>query len=377
MQHPLRGRHYRSGEAIEIRCHQGFIEEVHVLGPKESSDPLPWLAPAWFELQINGGWGTSFSSPNLSTDDVHRLAVEYRGRGIAQCLPTLVTNSFDAIRHGLATIRRACAESVRTARTFVGFHLEGPYISPEDGPRGAHPRAHVRRPFWDEFQRWQEAAEGTICLVTLAPEVEGAIPFIERLVGEGVTVAIGHTAARAEQLDAAVKAGARLSTHLGNGAHAVLPRHDHYIWQQLADDRLMASIIADGHHLPPSVIKTIVRMKSPQQTILISDAGSLAGLPPGRYSGWEGEFEVAAEGKIVVPGTPYLAGSARLTDQCVLHMARLGFASLADTMDMAGAVPRRLLGLPERRLAVGEPAEFLVVEQTAPDGLEFRPLMMA
>src|SRR5262249_50270568 len=147
--------------------------------------------------------------------------------------PTLITNSFEALAHGFGTLAKACDSDSALNRALPCFHLEGPYISPEDGPRGAHPRAHVRTPKWDEFQRWQEAAGGRIRLVTLAPEQEGALPFIEKLTEREILVAIGHTAATGPQIRAAIKAGAKLSTHLGNGSHAMLPRHDNYIWEQL------------------------------------------------------------------------------------------------------------------------------------------------
>src|SRR5690606_31509122 len=112
---------------------------------------------------------------------------------------------------------------------------------------------------------------------------EGAPRFIARAVSSGVVVAIGHTGATSEQIRAAVDSGARLSTHLGNGAHAVLPRHPNYIWDQLACDELWASIIVDGHHLPATVVKCFQRIKGSERLILITDAVSVAGLPPGRY----------------------------------------------------------------------------------------------
>ncbi len=198
--------------------------------------------------------------------------------------------------------------------------------------------------------------------MTLAPEHQNALRFIEQLASTGVTVAIGHTAASGERIRAAVAAGARLSTHLGNGSHALLPRHDNYIWEQLACDDLWASIIADGHHLPPAVIKTIVRVKAPARTILTCDAGSLAGCPPGRYADWGDEFEVLPEGKIVLPGTPFLAGSWAFTDHCVAHVLKLGLVSLADAIDMAGARPRELLKLPPRGLNPGDPADLILFD---------------
>ena len=190
-----------------------------------------------------------------------------REHGIGQFLPTLITSSFDATRHGFVTLERARATDPRLSRWIPGYHLEGPYLSGEDGPRGAHPKEYIRDPDWDEFRRWQDAAGGRIRMVTIAPERAGAISFIEKLAASGVVVAIGHTAATGEQIRDAVRAGARTSTHLGNGSHTLLPRHDNYIWEQLANDDLWASIITDGHHLPPAVVKCIVRAKGVARTL--------------------------------------------------------------------------------------------------------------
>ncbi|MBV9122020.1 MAG: N-acetylglucosamine-6-phosphate deacetylase, partial [Planctomycetes bacterium] len=156
--------------------------------------------------------------------------------------------------------------------------------------------------------------------------------------------------------------GARLSTHLGNGAHALLPRHPNYIWDQLAADELWASIICDGHHLPAAVVRCLVRVKTPARTILTCDAGSLAGLPPGRYRDWEQEFEVLASGKIVIPGTEYLAGSGVFTDTCVGNVIRFAGIRLHEAVDMAGARPRELLGLSPRRLQPGDPADLVLFD---------------
>ena len=175
-------------------------------------------------------------------------------------------------------------------------------------------------------------------------------------------VSLGHTAATGQRIRDAVLAGARLSTHLGNGAHAMLPRHDNYIWEQLAADQLWASIICDGHHLPPAVVKCILRVKTPARIILTCDASSLAGLPPGRYSEWGQEFDVLPEGKIIVPSTTYLAGSWAFTDLCVGNVMQMAGVSLQDAVDMAGARPRELLGLPESKLAAGMPAELVLFD---------------
>lgn len=281
-----------------------------------------------------------------------------------------MTNSHEALIHGLTTLRRAVESDPDLARALPAIHVEGPYLSPEDGPRGAHPRQHIRPPDWDEFRQFQDAAGGLIRLMTLAPEHEGALAFIERLAASGVVVALGHTAATGPRIRDATSAGARLSTHLGNGSHAMLPRHENYIWEQLADDRLWASIIADGHHLPASVVKCIVRVKTPARTVLTCDASPLAGLPPGRYSQWGQDFDILPSNKVVVAGTPYLAGSGAFADRCVGNAIPFAGVSLADAVDMAGARPRELLGLPARRLEVGMPAELMLFDWA--EGEEFR-----
>src|SRR5204863_1030782 len=123
---------------------------------------------------------------------------------------------------------------------------------------------------------------GKILMVTIAPERPGAIAFIAKLAAAGIVVALGHTSATSDQIRAAVDAGARTSTHLGNGAHAILSRHPNYIWEQLAEDRLWASVITDGHHLPAAVVKCIVRAKGFERTLIACDVSSLEGSPPGR-----------------------------------------------------------------------------------------------
>jgi N-acetylglucosamine-6-phosphate deacetylase len=355
-------RHYATGEQLEIHCEKGTI--LSVQSPSRASPDLQagWVAPALFDLQINGCYGLGFHSASLTEDHIRNIVQACRRHGIAAFCPTFITNPFTALAQSLETAKQACENDADIASAMPLFHLEGPYISPEDGPRGAHPRQHVRRPDWGEFCRLQEAAGGRIGLVTLAPEQEGALGFIERLVRSGIAVAIGHTAADGRIIRAAIAAGARLSTHLGNGSHALLPRHDNYIWEQLAADELWASIIADGHHLPAAVVRCIVRVKTPARTILTCDAGSLAGLPPGMYREWDQELKVLSEGKIVVADSGYLAGSWVLTDACISKAVAFAGVRVAEALDMAGARPREFLGLPPVKLEPGYPADFVLFD---------------
>ena len=238
--------------------------------------------------------------------------------------------------------------------------MEGPYISPESGPRGAHPREQVIAASMEDFARRQEAAGGEIRLVTLAPEVPGAIPLIEHLTTSGIRVAIGHTAASPEQIRDAVKAGATLSTHLGNGCANLLPRHPNFIWEQLANDDLFASLIVDGHHLPPATVKAIIRTKTAARTLLVTDAVSAAGCVPGNYELNGEQVVLSEEGRVSQPGKPWLAGSALILSQAVANTVRFTGLSLEEVLPMASSQPAIYLGIQTfgRVIADWDGAEF-------------------
>ena len=241
------------------------------------------------------------------------------------------------------------------ARCVVGIHLEGPAISGLDGYRGAHPLDAVRDPDWGEFQELQEASGGRIVLVTLAPERSGAIDFIRKATAEGVAIALGHTAADGATIRAAVAAGARMSTHLGNGIASPIARHPNPIWEQAAHDGLDASLIADGHHLDPATLRVLVRAKTPDRVILVSDASPLAGLPPGRYGDWA----VDPSGKIVVAGTPYLAGSNQGIETGLDTLLRETDLSVEQALATVTRGPARVLGCGEPTLKAGRAANLV------------------
>jgi N-acetylglucosamine-6-phosphate deacetylase len=318
----------------------------------EADSEIPWISPGWIDLQVNGYEGLDFAAMHAS--DVAEVTIRLTADGVTRYLPTITTNAFETTRDAVRRISQALAESPRQAHSIPGIHLEGPYISQLDGPRGAHPKVHAREYSWDEFLAWQEAAEGQVRVMTLSPEYPGAAEFVQKLVNAGVIVAIGHTAANASQIQAAVDAGATLSTHLGNGCHAILPRHPNYIWDQLAEDRLMTSLIADGFHLPPSTVKAMVRAKGIERCILISDVTSLAGVPPGRYETSFGEVEVLEDGRLVVAGQrTLLAGAALPLEVGVANAMNFAGVTLQQAISMVTDNPARLLGLAPPRIDDG------------------------
>lgn len=361
-------RRYDTGQPVQITLDGDRIAAVAPVDSAQGSDALPFVAPGLFDLQINGYGGVWFADSGLTAEQVSGVMLPYVQRGIVRVCPTLITSSFESLAAGFTAIRRACERDPWIARVVAGCHLEGPYLSSEDGPRGAHPREHIRPADWNEFAKLQDISGNRIRLITIAPEAAHAVEFIRRAVAAGVVVAIGHTAATSEQIAAAVDAGATLSTHLGNGAHPVMRRHPNIIWDQLGEPRLSASLITDGEHLPDSVVRSIVWAKSPARCILTCDASGWAGCAPGVYKNDLAEVEVLAEGRIVVAGQQtLLAGSGATTEQCVSRAVKSGACTWREAIDMACRNPTRLLGLEERRLVAGDPADlflYRIDEQT-------------
>lgn len=365
----LCGRRYDTHDWVEIEVVNGRIAAVRpVPGPGPQAAEL-WIAPALIDLQVNGYGGQEFSDPGLTIVAVAGVAQAMAAAGVGRFYPTVTTESFAVLEHAVRTIAQACDQSPALARRMPGIHVEGPYIASADGPRGAHPRAHCRPPDWVEFQRLQEAAQGRIGLLTLSPEYAAAAAFIRRAADSGVVVAIGHTQASGPQITAAVDAGARLSTHLGNGSHPILPRHSNYIWWQMAEDRLMASLIVDGQHLPPAVVKSMVRAKTAARCILVSDLSGLAGLPPGRYASRLCDVEILDDGRLVVAGQrDILAGASRLLHVGVSNVMDFAGVDLAQAVHMATMQPAQLMGLAVTEFEVGSSAELLSFTLTKREG---------
>jgi N-acetylglucosamine-6-phosphate deacetylase len=303
--------------------------------------------PGLFDLQVNGFGGVDFNRPDLAADRVAEALERMRETGVTRCLPTLITSSFDRFAASAGVLARVSDPAI------AGIHMEGPYISPEDGARGAHLRAHVASPSVDDFARRQDSAGGRIVLVTLAPELPGATPFIEYLVAAGVRVAIGHTAATPQQIGDAIGAGATLATHLGNGCPQMLPRHPNVIWELLGADAVFASVIVDGHHLPPATVKTMIRAKGPGRTILVTDAIAAAG-----HDDWSAkasaerhytiggvDCELGEDGRVSLPGTPYLAGSSLTLDRAIANTVRFTGLSIDAVIPMASTIPATYMGM--------------------------------
>ncbi len=358
------GRDPATCRALEVTFDDGVVTAVREVA--EAPD-LPWVSPGLVDLQVNGFAGHDVNGPDVTPDAVVALTRALARAGTTTYVPTVITASEADIVRSLRAVVDARRRDADTARAVPYVHLEGPSLSPETGPRGVHPVDQIRPPDPAELARWQDAAEGLVGIVTLSPHHPGAVEYTREATATGVAVAVGHTHASPEQIRAVVDAGATLSTHLGNGAHATLARHPNYLWAQLAEDRLTAGFIADGHHLPRDTLTAMLRATGLDRSVLFSDSVALAGMPPGEYrTPVGGRVHLSPEGRLSEAGTPYLAGAARPLADCVAGAVRLAGLTLAQALRLATGNPGRLTG-GRGRLVAGAPADVLLFDHRSGD----------
>lgn len=270
-----------------------------------------------FDLQVNGFAGVDFQSPSLDLAQLRKATAGLAATGCHRYFPTLVTDDLKALESKFRNLEKLRNSDPVLSEAICGYHLEGPWLSPEAGYRGAHPPQHMKAPELNAFEALQEAAGARIRLLTVAPEWPGSGDFIRAVTGHGVVISLGHTAAEAEHIEEAIQAGATLCTHLGNGVPQELHRHDNVVQRLLARDELSACFIPDGIHLPPFLLKNMVRAKPPGKALLTTDCMAAAGAPPGRYRLGEVELEVGPDRVVRQPGQSNFAGSALAPDEAV------------------------------------------------------------
>jgi len=357
----VNGIHYETKQPIAVVVDNGIIKSITAFD-NNHTERLPFIAPGLVDLQVNGYNGIDFNSNMLTTDAVAAISLQLLAQGVTTYYPTVITNSAENIQASLTAVAGACNESDVAKACIGGIHLEGPFISLQDGPVGAHDKQYVQAPNWSLFHDFNQAARNSIKIVTLSPEWPEAAAFTQRCVQQGIIVSIGHTAAGSDQIAGVAEAGASMSTHLGNGTHQVLPRHPNYIWDQLAEDKLHACFIGDGFHLPLAVIKVILKVKG-HKAIMVSDSVSLAGKPAGNYTTpVGGEVVLTSDGRLHLAGKPgTLAGSAQSLLQGIQNMATQKLCSVADAWNLGSVNAAALMNLPQQKgLSEGAPADIVI-----------------
>ena len=367
----VRGISVFNEKPIEIEIKEGFIENIDLLPGSEQN--LPYVSPGFFDLQVNGYKGSDYSLEDFSEEYLRNIITHLAASGTTQHIPTIISSPPERILKNLEIISKAINDSPDIMEAIPGIHIEGPFISSEEGPRGCHDPSFIRNPDFEEFRQWQEAVEGRIVMVTIAPEREGSMDFIKKVTCTGVRIAIGHTGATPEIIREAIKAGAQFSTHLGNGSYLILPKVNNYIWEQLAADELFAGIICDGFYLPATTVKVFARTKGLERLILTSDVALAGGLNPSIYKWGDMEVEVFKDGHLGLAGSGILAGAGHLLNWDIAHFIKFTGNNLANTILLCTINPAKIIKMPHNygKLEIGAPANLTLFHyQTGDDSLQ-------
>jgi N-acetylglucosamine-6-phosphate deacetylase len=346
----VEGLFYLNNRPVSIEFKDGRIVSVQPIKKLSDESRILYVAPGLVDNQVNGYAGVSFcfDDGSLTKENIRKATNELWKKGVTTYMPTLTTNSREVLLKNFSILAKSKDDEALLG-SMGGFHLEGPYISPDDGYRGAHMLKHVRLPDWGEFMDFYQASGKNIATVTLAPELDGAMDFIRKCTEIGVVVAVGHHNAKKDIVDEAVLNGTKIATHLGNGCANMINRHENPLWPQLANDGLMASIICDGFHLREEEICVFYKTKGVEHTIVTSDVTSFAALPPGQYKSEEDEIiELTPEGMLRYPGQNVLYGSASPISKGVAHIMEVTGCTLGDAIRMASTNPAKLYGMTDR-----------------------------
>ena len=304
------------------------------------------FAPGLVDLQVNGVNGIDFNRADIRTDEIEKATLFLLSKGVTTFLPTLVTNENEAIISILKSFRKACETNPLVNSCIAGIHLEGPFISNIEGAKGAHNPKFIQSPNWRLIQKFQEVSGKRIKLITLAPELEGSVGFIQKCRESGIKIAIGHSLASLDDIAKAVDAGADLSTHIGNAVPLMLPRHPNILWDQLSIDSLYVSLVADGFHLGESFLKVVLKAKG-DKAFMVSDCTLFSGMPPGEYQTYIGDNVVLEpNGRLFLKnGEGLLAGATKNLIEGIQYLIDKKLKSLSDAWKMASSIPLTFLDI--------------------------------
>jgi N-acetylglucosamine-6-phosphate deacetylase len=303
------------------------------------------ISPAFFDLQVNGYGGVDFNQDDLTADGLHRACERLDADGVGGILATVITDDLQRMAHRLSNLVRLREQDALAKKLIPGLHIEGPFISPVQGYRGAHPADAIRPADGDEMQLLLDAGGGLVKLVTLAPEQDAGAKVTRMLAAAGVRISAGHTDASIEQLSAALDAGLTLFTHLGNGCPMQMHRHDNIVQRALSlADRLQVMFIADGTHVPYMALRNYLRLTGTERTIVVSDAIAPAGLGPGRYTLGRWDLLIGADMVARAPDGSHFVGSAITMKQAYANLIGPVGLSDADATRLTRDNPMRAIG---------------------------------
>ncbi len=363
----IRARHYATGQPVRLGWRQGIINQFEA-APAPAGRDL-WLAPALVDLQINGFAGVDFQRDNLSVEEALIATRALRAAACGRFYVTLITDEWPKLVQRLKQLRQFRERHEELRHAIAGWHIEGPFLSAEPGFHGAHNPALMLDPTRDHIRELRAIAHTDPLLLTIAPELQGALGAIALARSLGIKVSLGHTNASLEILRQAVKAGATGFTHLGNACPQLLDRHDNILWRALDTPGLTVSLIPDQVHVSPPLFRLVHRALGTESIYYTTDAMAAAGASPGRYTIGSLEVEVGPDQIVRQPGRSNYAGSALRPIDGVFRAARMLGRDWRGAWDGFSIYPAKFMGI-SGGLTMGGPADFCLVQTDQIGGLE-------
>ncbi|MEI7732297.1 MAG: N-acetylglucosamine-6-phosphate deacetylase [Verrucomicrobiota bacterium] len=334
---------------MNVQSRMIYLRDDQIVGIDRYTSVRPnktlFIAPLLFDPQINGYGGVDFQQDNLSAQELHRAVCSLQRDACGRFFFTLITDDWDRMLERLAHVRCLRAASPELARAIAGWHLEGPFLSPEPGYHGAHNPSLMLDPKPAHLRQLRRVAGNDPVLLTIAPERKGAIAAIKLAVSLGFKVSLGHTNASLEILQAAIHAGATGFTHLANGCPRELDRHDNILWRVCALPGLTVSMIPDGIHVSPIPFRLLHRLLEQHKVIYTTDAMAAAGAGPGRYRLGGTEVEVGMDQVVRQPGKTNFAGSALRPVEGAFRAAQMTHRSWVDSWSQMSEKAARFAGI--------------------------------
>jgi N-acetylglucosamine-6-phosphate deacetylase len=354
----IRAKHFSTGKPVCVRWQNDIITSIEEIS--STPDNL-WIAPALFDVQVNGYGGIDFQQDNLTADDLLAAARQLRRDGCAQFFLTLITDEWPKLTARLRHIIKLRDENSELKNAIAGFHIEGPFLSDQPGFHGAHNPAVMCDPTREQIFQLRATTGSDPLLLTISPERCGAIDAIAFAKSQGIKISLGHTNASVEILRDAVKAGATGFTHLANGCPRELDRHDNILWRVFDTPGLTVSLIPDKIHVSPALFRLAHRVLPKENIFYTTDAMSAAGAPPGKYKLAQMDLEVGGDQIVRQPGQTNFAGSALKPIDGIFRAAEMLDCSWQEVWPGFSERPAQWVGL-KNDLTVGSPAYFCVLK---------------
>ncbi len=351
------------GQAVAITVHQNKISSVLEIAPEPG---LPRILPSLVDLQHNGALGFAYNNMrDDATNQLHHIATHLLRNGVARVMATFTTAPYELLNTAAQAINNSLNADIELNKLFCGIFHEGVFISSQVGWRGGHDPAYILPPNWKKLQHLNQLSGNRVKLINIAPEESNALNFIEKAIDSGIKVTLGHCCPTTEIINEAVKRGARMATHFGNGVSPKIHRFKNPLWGLLDNDNITLGLVGDGFHLPAEVVRAALRIKGQEHCFMVSDANIYSGCQPGLYHRIGGcDCVIENNGFIHLPDQDILAGAWFQNNRSVEFLINNVGLSFEEAWKMCSITPARLMDIELPTLKQGQEATFVLANFT-------------